>query len=101
MLMWKCVCKCNAGSLSYLSPAAGYVVYSNVVNTVLVKNATKGKPKKKVELAPKAEKTDGSEWLKGTNVNFGDAKSKQRATKARVVVVNPAPAPAVDTAKAL
>lgn len=89
------------GEVTYMPPAAGYVVYSNVVNTVLVKNATKGKPKKKVELALKAEKTDGSEWLKGTNVNFGDAKAKQRAIKARVVVINPAPAAAVDTAKAM
>ena len=91
----------HIGAATSVPLAAGYVVYSNVVNTVLVKNATKGKQKKKVEPAPKAEKADGSEWLKGTNVNFGDAKAKQRAAKARVVVASPAPAPAVDTAKAL
>ena len=93
--------ECHTGAASRSPFVAGYVVYSNVVNTVLVRNATKGKQKKKVELAPRAEKTDGSEWLKGTNVNFGDAKAKQRATKARVVAATPAPAAAVDTSKAL
>ena len=74
-------------------------MYSNVVNTTMVKNATKGKQKKKVEPAPNAEKADGSEWLKGTNVNFGDAKAKQRA-KTREVAAEPAAAAARDAAKA-
>ena len=67
-------------------------MYSNVASMAMVKNATKGKPKKKVELAPKAE-TDSSQWLKGTNVNFNDPKAKPRAkprVAAPAVVAEPA-----------
>ncbi|KAK9837035.1 hypothetical protein WJX81_008506 [Elliptochloris bilobata] len=80
-----------------LMAGVGYVVYSNVAGMAVVKNATKGKQKKKADPAPKVD-TDGSEWLKGTNVNFGDAKAKQRP-KTRVVA-EPATALVPDAAKA-
>lgn len=63
------------------------MVYSNVAGMAVVKNATKGKPKKRAEPAPKAD-TDASQWLKGTNVNFGDARAKPRG-KARVAAAEP------------
>ncbi len=64
------------------------MVYSNVSGMAVVKNATKGKQKKRVEPAPKAD-TDASQWLKGTNANFGDARAKPRA-KPRAAAAEPA-----------
>ena len=62
-------------------------MYSNVSGMAVVKNATKGKQKKRVEPAPKAD-TDASQWLKGTNANFGDARAKPRAVAAEPAVVS-------------